>query len=190
MKWVCVVIMWSLKTIIGKSYSSSISYAKSNLKLPDKFRRGAFRKRWCHVIHVIWLLWPSSLKWKSKMMGDCCVFNFFFFFFFSGFAWNHRFQIQQAWTLLQSLCRVWPRVRHATLKSLQFFTQIKRLLRRSSTIEARSFALIGHQVRIAVLFKNSFFGKVILFGFIRALRVWVSKTQCRVAILVVCSAYF
>ena len=67
---------------------------------------------------------------------------------------------------------------------LQFFTQIKRLPRRSSTIEARSFALIGYQVRIAVLFKNSFLGKVILFGFIRALRVWVSN------ILVVCSAYF
>ena len=32
MRWVCVVIMWSLQTRIKKSFSYSISYPYSNLK--------------------------------------------------------------------------------------------------------------------------------------------------------------
>ena len=35
MSWVCVVIMWSLQTRIEKSFSYSISYSYSNLKVPD-----------------------------------------------------------------------------------------------------------------------------------------------------------
>ena len=34
MRWVCFVIMWSLKTSFEKSFSYSISYSYSNLKVP------------------------------------------------------------------------------------------------------------------------------------------------------------
>ena len=36
MRWVCVVIMWSLQTRTEKSFSYSISYSYSNLKVPNK----------------------------------------------------------------------------------------------------------------------------------------------------------
>ena len=35
MRWVCFAIMWSLKTRIEKSFSYSISYSYSNLKVPN-----------------------------------------------------------------------------------------------------------------------------------------------------------
>ena len=34
MRWVCVVIMWNLQIRIEKSFSYSISYSYSNLKVP------------------------------------------------------------------------------------------------------------------------------------------------------------
>ena len=37
MRRVCVVIMWSLQTRFEKSYSYSISYSYSNLKVPIVF---------------------------------------------------------------------------------------------------------------------------------------------------------
>ena len=39
MRWVCVVIMWSLQTRIEKSFSYSISYSYSNLKVPNLHSR-------------------------------------------------------------------------------------------------------------------------------------------------------
>ena len=35
MKCICLVIMWSLQTRIEKSFSYSISYSYSNLKVPN-----------------------------------------------------------------------------------------------------------------------------------------------------------
>ena len=40
MRWVCVVIMWSLQTRIEKSFSYSISYSYSNLKSPNASKAG------------------------------------------------------------------------------------------------------------------------------------------------------
>ena len=41
MRWVCVVIMWSVQTIIEQSFSYSISYSYSNLKVPVVLQRTA-----------------------------------------------------------------------------------------------------------------------------------------------------
>ena len=39
MRWVCVVIMWNLQIRIEKSFSYSISYSYSNLKVPNERKK-------------------------------------------------------------------------------------------------------------------------------------------------------
>ena len=77
MKWVRVVIMWSLQTRIEKSYSYSISHSLSNLKLPIvSYHRCAWITRltvfvpdygsWLKILtHRQEDRWQNCKKWKE-----------------------------------------------------------------------------------------------------------------------------
>ena len=60
MKWVCDVIMWSLKTRIEKSFSYSISYSYSNLKSPIMLFL------WMHMLATIVLELPQQHAKERK----------------------------------------------------------------------------------------------------------------------------
>ena len=97
MRWVCVVIMWSLQTRIEKSFSYSISYSYSNLKVPIKPNPAGLELGWVtdkkypllYAIFFVCLLpfyfsflsfFLSLLFLRTKPLVDIFIITIFIFF--------------------------------------------------------------------------------------------------------------
>ena len=64
MRWVCVVIIWSLQTRIEKSFSYSISYSYSNLKSPTMCESAAIFEVFILIINF------HIVKWRILKIGS------------------------------------------------------------------------------------------------------------------------